>query len=836
MTSRYWILLTTLVVLAGGLFAQTFITPNLRLSITNPSVREGSVVEENVLLTLTGPFSAMTFLRAELGNITAKRKLTEIFGEMSIASEVAEGALAAVNPAPAKTFSFNAAGKDYFYLRLPKGSEIDDVDLAIKGLENVGSYPVSPALDIGDDDHVEWRFAGSLSNFGSFLMPRGLQEGNEAGVVNVLNREDYFCEVINLTNAKDFEVHAKYANGENVHGANLTAVIFSFSGSGNTVQAQGGANTCAMPEATNELSYRSCIIRFTTFIQGERLACVYNKNFGNGNLQQYRLARDDAPGGGYRCDRLQSGQTTCQSQIADFFIKVKPGIYAGALQREASVDEGRTEFVFERELRDYLRECMLIDAVNCLVPVSVISRSKGVLYLDDLKIRYQNRGSQFVETMLHDATGSAGFVSKVGTTDLMNGTNITLVIPLHTLGLVAPSVSSDRNMTLVVGLDPGPSVQATIQITRALGNATGNTSVGQTIDAYKDIISNILEQHSGLFSALGNKDKIDDALEELETIRGRWVTLMNSNRSEGQKASEAAEMMETATSLLKTMPRAVVVTKSVSDVITPSLEDVREDILSERDEQARQRVYELQSSLSVNGKAEAFEAVYFDDAKDEGTLISKQIAGADEGYFVEIIPATVATANEILFANEPEIVKQSGPFIARWPSSIGSIKYVVKDDVVESLNELKTIFVPSALPEEPRREPLAVCGDGECSVLEANGERVALEDRYSCPQDCKPRYPWSVPLIATLLILAIVLYVNFYKGKYSFNQVFNKGAAPAEKKEKTPFISKRDEEGIKGYIQASLSKGFNKQRITEALLVKGWTKEQIEYGFKQLRR
>ena len=813
--------------------AQELQQPTIRVSLNQDSYSEGSLINGVIELGIRGLFSSSTVLKGEIGNASTRRKLADAFDESEIEYEMTQGSLAPSEPTNAKTFSFAYDGKNNFYLKLPKGSDIDNFEVDIKGLENAGSFPLYPSLDIGDDGRKEWKFAGALVNFGNFILPNGLQEQNEAGVVYVMNREDYFCEVVNLSEAKDFEVHAKYAYGDNLNGANLTAAILSYSGSGNSIQAQGGANSCAMPEATNDLGYHGCNVRFTNSIKGTYLACVYNKNQGNGNARQYLLAKDNAPGSGYRCNRIQNGQTNCEGQVADFFVKAKAGNYDRHLRRQANIEEGRTEYVLKNELKSYLATCMLVDSVNCLVPVSVESGSAGILYFDNMRARYRSRGSQFIENFFYDASGSSGYFTKINGNSLSNATNMTITMPISVLGLVAPSVSQDRNISMSIGLEPGSAVQKPVKITKAYSGA--NASVKESVDSHKTIISGILERHGALFDALGTKETISDAIDELEKLSGRARTTANSNKSASEKANEETVIMNTASSLIRTLPRGVVVLKSVSDVITPSYDDVSLDILlpEQRTDEGRQKVYGAQESITVNAKADYTEVTYFNDNKDTGTLVTKQVSGAYGGYFVEIIPDSVANINEVKFGSEPEILSQS-PLVARFSSSDGKVSYFVGKDLTSKLAMMPTVFVPETLPDEEPSEPIGVCGDGECTAIKVGDEIVWLEDKHSCPADCKPKYPWSVVIVALLLIAAIVFYINFYHGKYSFQQTIGKGGA--EKQIKTPFSSRRDEEGVKEYITNSLSKGFNKQNIVDALRAKGWTKEQIEHTFKQLKK
>ena len=287
------------------------------------------------------------------------------------------------------------------------------------------------------------------------------------------------------------------------------------------------------------------------------------------------------------------------------------------------------------------------------------------------------------------------------------------------------------------------------------------------------------------------------------------------------------------------MPRTVVITKSISDLVVPGYEDIRSDISA--DEESRKKLYSIQESFSVNGKAEYFEIVYFNNATEHGTLITKRISGSAQGSgsFTEIIPGSVASASEVSYPSGARVLRQNDPLILEWttPELSGTVSYIIKRDATNSLDQLKTVIIAEVPEQEPERQSLAECGDNICNYVMVDGEKVFLEDKYSCPQDCKPRYSYTVLIIALLLAAAIVAYVYIYKGKYSFSQMFNKGGELKDRRSslKTS-ISSNDEQALRDYISESLSKGFSKQRITDALVARGWKIEQVNQVFNNLKK
>jgi hypothetical protein len=132
---------------------------------------------------------------------------------------------------------------------------------------------------------------------------------------------------------------------------------------------------------------------------------------------------------------------------------------------------------------------------------------------------------------------------------------------------------------------------------------------------------------------------------------------------------------------------------------------------------------------------------------------------------------------------------------------------------------IKTLIVPKKLPT-PEIPQEYECGDGVCSRPD--------EDETKCPEDCESamKIPWMwIGIILAALILGI-LYIYFYKGKGSIGDI---------RKKLSPFRTEKDLENVKTYIRGQLDKKVKKSEISKALLEKGWTKEQVEYAFEDIK-
>ena len=824
---------------------ETEVPSGIKIFLDTFTFGEGVIVDNgDILMNFSGPVSVNTFVKGEVGELVTRTKFTDLLDNLNIDYVIEEGEFTAENPEPVKNLVFQAAGKQYMFFRLPKSSVIKNVDMGIKGIQNQNSYPSFVNMDVKDDGNKEWSYIGDLVGFSNFILPNGLNE-NTQGTALVGNT-GYYCELINLPSSKDFEVHAKYGLNSPTSSGNISAVIFSVTGSGNTVSAQGGANKCDLPEPTStDLNYNSCTIHFNKLISGNKLVCVYN-HVGTG--EQYKIAADNNQNSGYKCNNLgANSQTSCTLQPSDFFIKIKAGNYSGTLSQQVPFTEGLTEFLFNISISSFLNTCTAVDNI-CVVPVSVSSNSKGIIQLSDLELKYQIGGTQFIENNFYDGTASDPGIVEIDGEDLFNDT-YSLEAPIEELSIVTPLITQqEKNFTLRVSFEPGPSHSKVITIKKTYQNIT-TEKPEDLVDAYKGILNDILGKYSSLLEAIKIKSDVDDAVSQLTSFKNQLISLNTSNKTEAQKTQERQNIKNQAKDLVEDLPKVLVISKSVSDTIPAGINDIIDEAIlqNQRTDAAKNKLYDIQSRSTVEGSAELYEITKFDGTKEKGTLINKKITSqVSNAYVVEIIPSSTANLNEVLFEKNPEVIKENNPAIVRWLFTSlfdQSINYVVERDIVGKLGELKTLIVPQSL-EEVQPPQIAECGDGVCSYVEVEGERLWLEDKYSCPADCRKKYPMSGIIIGLVIIAIVIYYVNFYKGKYNFSQIieliknkFGGGLKfKSEKSVKSLFISRTDEGNLRSYVKNALDRGIDKGKVTGTLLNKGWTREQIDYIFKELKK
>ena len=106
----------------------------------------------------------------------------------------------------------------------------------------------------------------------------------------------------------------------------------------------------------------------------------------------------------------------------------------------------------------------------------------------------------------------------------------------------------------------------------------------------------------------------------------------------------------------------------------------------------------------------------------------------------------------------------------------------------------------------------------------ADGDKIYLETSISCPEDCARKIPWLYIILLLIFLGAGIWYINFYRGRFKLRTIT----------EKRLFKSKVDYKNLYGYVKKAKKEGFMKDEITNTLIKKGWTKEQISFIFKKL--
>jgi hypothetical protein len=860
------IFLVFLVVLASvgfviGLTVEDIADISLDLLVTEYD--EGEFIDGYAYVNISTPFDPGVVVKGDIDGSSSSRLLLDIFDEDGIDYTLDPGSFTATNPSSSKTLVFPHASGHFVFFKLPSDVIVQDVTMDIHGFDHQGAYPSFPSIDVGLDGDDEWAFSGSLVDYEDFVLPSDLDETQQGGSASLTNKEVYYCELIDLPRADDYRVSVNYKTF--LKGGNISAVLLSYGGSPQSVQAHGGADRCDLPESGSSYAYADCEIHLPFFIEGSTFVCVFNEHAtGGGNTKYYDVLMDHGvPSSGneaFICGPMSGGVADCVENDKDFYIKVEPGEYSGELIQQIPFEDGFTEFDFVDALNSYLSGC---GSGDCIIPLHVWSGSAGVLYFNDLYVDYsKSTGGSFSYNQFYGGSTTGGGVLTVDGVDLTVD-EILVTIDLSSLNIVVPHPDDVvENMTLEVELEPGPQDDADIVVHKLL--EVEEEDVGDVIDAYLLLFQGLISDYGNLLSLLGHKNDVDNVVLALNRHAVEYEALNGSGLSEQEQADTLLNISTAVDNLVIDLPRFVVIEKSVRDEIVVGVTDISDAVVlpGQEDRETKDALFLLQEQMTIDGLAEFFTVEFFDGTTEDGTLITKTVSSPyGNAYIVEVIPSFVASSvNDVNFLSSPETVKSSQPGIVRWfHASLGGVKkqYVLSGDKVVALQDMKTIVVPKIIPDlKVSPPPLVsyVCGDGVCSVLDTDAGVIPLEDSFTCPQDCARDYPVSSWIIGLLVILGIVWYFNFYHGKFSYEKLMTKitkkhvvGGKKMQGKMFTMkpvsvkgtgkvFVSAVDERKLVAYVKDALKKGFSKGKVSEALLKKGWTREQVEHVLRKVRK
>ncbi len=812
-----------------------------------PVYQEGQEIVMGFKVNFTGPTSAATFVKASLGSENRTKLLTELLEHQNISYTTSSGQYAVSTPVTNAEFAFASAGDQQVYLLVdtPKDKFIS-FEMEVFGFGSPS--PKLPYLDFGADGLVEWQFFGDLIGFtDAYTLPNTLAE-NEAGSIKIKDNSkanlNYYCEEIDLPYTRDVEVYAKMKDLGT--GAKLKAAILQLEVPGCTGSnciASGGQYACDMPtNGTNTSKYYGCAINLGYAIKDDFLVCVYNDVDGTNNVNHAELSTESGkPNSAYTC-KVSGSEYKCSSvDNDDFFIKVKGGKYTEVLQNaNANFTAGLVNSyqAFIDNLNNKIEDCIELDSGGCAIPLKVGSLSKGVLSLQSLKMEYLNGAltkSKSIVYMQLDADD--GSIVGIDTIDLLEDTG---VVSFDTSGLYlyAPATETSKNFTLEISLSPGPKNSTKVQVNPGAGNVTSSglnmTSAKGYINEYIAFLNSQKSEYGDILEALGYGSAIEKALDEL----GAYYTKATAVNVANQTAinSFTKNLSKELDTIMKNLPNKVDVVNDVSEILVTEEDDILDFMINDPDKKSD--AYYFQNDFLVQGRARYVKVETFKGDKKDGTFIEKEIVGKGSNYYVyEVIPQTIVknpgkdvdfTEDFSLFKTTPEGVYK------KQYSSLNGLKYsyFVESNIASKLSELKTILIPVSGEVSQGSENVPVCGDGKCSVLVVDGDKIYLEDATSCPEDCSKKINWTaifmVFMIGIMIIVAVVLYFKYFK----------KGEQKSRDKTQSTktalFSNTTDEAKLRDYVAKTLASGKKKEEIIDLLLKKGWKREQLEHVFKAL--
>jgi len=310
---------------------------------------------------------------------------------------------------------------------------------------------------------------------------------------------------------------------------------------------------------------------------------------------------------------------------------------------------------------------------------------------------------------------------------------------------------------------------------------------------------------------LGKDRDISTAQTELSTYETRLA------------AGDTPQLLSDIQGFRASLPKNITFGSTFVDYIIIEPDDITIDIVPV---EKKESTYFMQEKAQVKATISSFVITDFSGAQTRYSLIKKEFkakAPLSKFEIYEVIDKSVVdSVQDIKFDEQPTKIVKEDP-VVKWfvPSmSTGATKninYVVKTDFDVGIDKVKTIIASTEKEKKENITEEAECGDGVCTI--------PLEDKETCPEDCKAKFPWTSVLIIVLISIALLLYILFYRGKYSL-RALTRG--------KTPFASKEQLKSVMNYITSSREKKINDEEIKKKLIEKGWKEEQIKFAFAEL--
>ncbi|HLC72296.1 MAG TPA: hypothetical protein VJH37_01820 [Candidatus Nanoarchaeia archaeon] len=835
--------LLILILMGAGLTGFVVTNPqppsNVSVSLDSSSYPERTVITGDVFIQLDGPLEQTTQYYTSIGGNQTSLSLLEALDRQNIPYLLTEPTPQVETVASSTTLVYSGRGEQTFLFRLPKTIQVQQLAMNVHGRSEGGSFPSFPKIDANRDGQYEWEYVGNFIDFNStFTLPEGLREQQE-NRVSVNEQNVYYCELITLPRSKDFLVSAKYQSLLPESGADLEIILFSATGSGQSWTGTGGTNACDLDESyTSAPEYRTCALSLSYVAQGNYFVCMHNAGLNLAPDTYYEFSRDLDSNSGYRCGAISNGRTTCTSQQGDYFIKVQPASYDGVLDRQVQLAEGAPTPLLPAKLNEQLQTCTAYGDF-CYILLEMVSETQGSLYLDSLDITYSDQGSIVHERNFYTLSSNSPILYSIAGRDLTQE-NYTLVLPLELLDLAAPVLSSQqqtRNYTLEVGLTPGPSVQTLLTVFRT--NATVNTTLTgnftDDVTFYKQLFTSMLQDHEEILTLGNYKTKLENVLESLSS----YVTL--SRGSQNDSNTSLLQLEDDIMDAIAFLPQYIASLGSASFTPSVSSSDFTDDLVyaQQRDENTKLQLAYLQQQYAPAVNAESLEVVLFNGQKQTFTVIEHStFASISAGKMATIFPSALATSlNGVSFTENPRTTASTSPLTVRWDlgSLPSTMKYVVKGNLLSSVDDLRVLFIPEQIPQQTE-QPRTTCGDKVCSVLVSGGQKIYLEDSDSCPVDCGGTggsWTWIIALLL-FVVLAYYYFGGMYTGPGNFKEVLQR-MKKSNKPSNKLFTSASDESNLKTYVQNALKKGVSQKELSETLLNRGWTKPQVDSIMKQAK-
>ncbi len=799
--------------------------PDLTLNLTKADYFPNEKINGVLAINLSGPIDESTkFIVKINNNLISEKPITQIiaFSELSLSSaDKIESKIIADNPKTTKSITLN---QDPVYLgfELTVPTKVFSIDMSLKGSKIDSSYPSELSMDFNLDGVQDWIYIGEPTTKSDKFTP---SEFKDVVVESPLKPDIYNCRTIDLPLSKKFTVYSEFKKTN--EGGNIKAAILKCEDPDCIIATP---YTCDLFFESIEFQEDHCDIEIDTIIQGPNPVCVYTSQGASGT-EYYKLKAERS--GGVRYSPLTNPRPDYSTAaLTNPHIKIKEWKHDKNIYEDSDINfldwetgpSQHNEFPINETIDKLLKELYIYDPNTlvpiqhcnleneiCISPISITSKTPGILELSDLKLVFGSEEEPITWTQFFDVKIIPSLIHTINQTNLTKD-GLIISLPLNFFNITAPPTTL-ANETFNLIIETSTKASASQKINVFSTETPDQTSLDYKISSSKSTLERLtsdpeLADVITLFSY-----DLKTPLTSLTEYKLKLQEIDQSNKTQTEKEQELTSIESNVTDIISKIPSISVEKKigPIETLISPS------DITSQISTKDRQKLYLYQQNSVIKSESKVINI----DSETK-TLIKKIIKPKQTLTSLDIIeeiPKSIAqSASDIEIKPSNYQIISSDPII-KFPintlSSETAIMYAVDGDKLISSQEAKTFLVPEVFPAEPTARA-SVCGDGVCTLI--------LEDKISCPEDCKLKTPWAfIIILLILMVLGIIAIILYHKGY--FEQIIVKTKKPK-------FKSPKDIENLVNYIQTAQKQGFKKQQITNALLKKGWTQSQIDYVFK----
>lgn len=762
-------------------------------------------------------------------DITKLSQLLTILGE-NYESTPGEKELVPLEP-PEDSITFPPLVQE-IGISVPKNAEDITAVGNIGGWESGNSVPKFPYLDVANDGLVEWSYLGELIGWTSYVNSNDL--GNEAGFVDIQNKDTLVCQKITLTSkvkAINVSVDYKEVAPNVVVKARLLTIP-------DNSKKSFGASDCELTKGSSQSnSWGNCVITFNEIPkvrQGDYLICVLpetSESTTTSTVERtrtyFKIAKDNRQTQkAYLCLHNPEGYSECNTNNNyNHLIKVSLPIYNGSLDKsDVPFNEGITEANLNQSIMNYLSsdECQN-DDTKCIVPIEVASQSPGRLFFNGFSIKIRHQGVS-EEALMQKLRGLSDIITGINSEDLTNS-EVKVTISIRAIyNFTTPQVTNLETIPLEVRYGSSRAIEF-IEVAPSV--LSGRRDVNQTIIDTLALLNS--------YSNTEEKDVLNKINVNIDTLKTQLLSIKsrldliesNTTKPQNEKDREKLALLDEVENLKKEAPRYFYLQDKIFNLpaIPPSPLDIKPAILGNQDsEEAKEYILSLQRSISILSNAKAFSVKTFGNQSYDYTIINRIVAGApNDAFIVDIIPKSIAQSSTDLVFDQSIIAIEPDPIIKKQLSSgAGTMSYMVNGNIIDQITNINTLVVslsnmPSGGPSRSASYTNVQCGNNICDV--------PLEDEKVCPEDCKVKRNWTLIIILLVVLVLGIFYINFYRGPGNIQHLLT------QVKEKL-FHIESDKTNLVNYIKRA-SKYKSKNQIISTLISKGWRQEQIEEAFKE---